>query len=121
MCKWLTFGNRFLMLLACSVALLPLTAVADGLPVTDPTRPPQKLSAVKVVSALDKLLLYSTHVSATRKSAVINNQVVTTGSRIAGAMVTDIMQGRVLLRRGSEVIVLQLFPSPIKRPAKDPT
>ncbi len=121
MCDWLTRGHRFLMRIACGIALLPLTAAADGLPVTDPTRPPQTLSAVKAMSALDNLLLYSTHVSTTRRSAVINNQVVTTGSRIAGAMVTDIVQGRVSLRRGSEVIVLQLFPSPIKRPAKDPT
>lgn len=121
MCEWLTSGPRFLALLACGIAMLPPVAVAEGLPVTDPTRPPQTVSGVKAMSAFDSLLLYSTHVSATRKSAVINNQVVTTGSRIAGAMVTDIEQGRVSLRRGSEVIVLQLFPSPIKRPAKDPT
>jgi hypothetical protein len=116
-----TGGHRFLVLLTCGIASLPLATFAEGLPVTDPTRPPQTLPAVKAMSALDSLLLYSTHVSATRKSAVINNQVVTTGSRIAGAVVTDIVQGRVSLRRGSEVIVLQLFPSPIKRPAKDPT
>ncbi len=117
----LTCGHRFLLLLACGIAWLPLHAVADNLPVTDPTRPPQTSSAVKAMTAFDSLLLYSTHVSTTRKSAVINNQVVTTGSRIAGAVVTEIVQGRVSLGRGSEVIVLQLFPSPIKRPAKDPT
>jgi hypothetical protein len=45
--------------------------------------------------------------------------VVVIGSRIDGAVVTAIEQGRVTLRRGAETIVLRLLLPPVKRAAKD--
>lgn len=121
MSEFIPYAHRSLLALLCCVAALPLARAADTPPVTDPTRPPHNLAAVKAGSAHDSLLLVATHVSPTRKRAVINDKVVTVGSHIAGALVTEIGQGRVSLRRGSESIVLQLLPPPLKRPAKDPT
>ncbi|MEX2126370.1 MAG: hypothetical protein WD795_20925 [Woeseia sp.] len=113
---------------ACTLlatALIGCTAAmaADRPPVTDPTAPPHKAairSAAGAVHSRDEvLLLHSTHVSPSTRSAVINNQVVVIGSRIDGAVVTAIEQGRVTLDRNSESIVLRLILPPVKRPAKD--
>jgi hypothetical protein len=64
-------------------------------------------------------LLHSTHVASSSRTAVINNQVVSIGGRIDGAIVTAIEQGQVTLARGSESIVLRLLLPTVKRPAKD--
>ena len=104
-------------ILLCGVALSTIL-VADTLPVTDPTRPPYPAASVSAQPHDKALLLYSTQVSDTRRSAVINDRVVTVGSRIADAVVTAIAQGRVTLRRDSETIVLQLIATPIGRVTK---
>jgi hypothetical protein len=66
------------------------------------------------------LRLVSTAVSEKNgRSAVINDQVVTVGSHIGGAVVTAIEPGRVTLKRGADAIVLQLLTTPVKRPARN--
>jgi hypothetical protein len=106
-----------------ATAVFCAAAMADRPAVTDPTAPPYKVaigSATRPVQARDEpLLLHSTHVARSSRSAVINSQVVAIGSRIDGAVVTAIEQGRVTLNRGSESIVLRLILPPVKRPAKD--
>lgn len=93
---------------------------ADELPVRDPTRPP--IAAGKdwaTKQPVEGLRLRSTAVSDGGRSAVINDEVVTVGSVIGGAVVTGIEQGRVTLRRGADAIVLKLFTPAVKRPAGD--
>ena len=104
--------------LLCVFACSPGLA-ADTLPITDPTRPPYRSVALPGAALGEALLLRSTHVSPTKRTAVINSRIVAVGSRIAGAVVTDIEQGRVTLRRDSDVIVLQLIATPVSRPAED--
>lgn len=95
-----------------------LAAAGDLPPITDPTAPPDTVAPAAQHGA-SSFLLYSTHVAASSRSAVINNQVVAIGSRIDGAVVTSIEKGQVSLSRGSETIVLRLLLLPVKRPAKD--
>jgi hypothetical protein len=105
---------------AAAAALWIATALAADLPpVTDPTAPPYEVPSGIVQESGEPLLLRSTHVSADSRSAVINDHVVVIGSRIDGAVVTAIEQGRVTLRRGAETIVLRLLLPPVKRAAKD--
>ena len=93
---------------------------ADTLPITDPTKPPYGLAAMSAKPQHDNLLLYSTQVSDSKWTAVVNQRVVTVGSQVGGAVVTAIEQGRVTLRRGAETIVLRLIKTPVRRDSKDP-
>ena len=103
----------------CGV-VLSTGIVAEEIPITDPTRPPYGLTAMSAKPVHGNLLLYSTQVSDSKRTAVVNQHVVTVGSRIAGALVTGIEPGRVTLRRNSETIVLTLIKTPVRRDSKDP-
>jgi hypothetical protein len=106
---------------AAAVCWIAAALAADPPPVTDPTAPPYEIRS-EIPSATvqgSPLLLQSTHVSRSSRSAVINDRVVAVGSRIDGAVVTAIEQGRVTLRRDAESIVLTLLLPPVKRAAKD--
>lgn len=113
------FSKRTAGFLVAAVLWNAAAMAADLPPVTDPTTPPYQAASGSVESSHQTLLLHSTHVSPDSQSAVINNQVVAIGSRIDGAVVIAIEQGRVTLRRGAESIVLKLLLPPVKRPAKD--
>lgn len=113
------FNGRAARFFATALLWSAAAMAADLPPVTDPTAPPYEAKGESIESSDETLLLYSTHVSPESQSAVVNNQVVTIGSRIEGAIVTGIEQGRVTLRRGAESIVLKLLLPPVKRPAKD--
>jgi len=105
-----------------ALLLCSLSAAAERPPVTDPTEPPHRMATPAAWSNAGTsvpLLLYSTRVADSSRSAVINSQAVVIGSRIEGAVVTAIEQGHVTLARGSESIVLRLLLPPVKRPAKD--
>lgn len=91
---------------------------ADDLPVTDPTEPPRDMRPMSAKTT-QGLLLYSTQVSASKRTAVVNQRVVSVGSRITGAVVTGIEPGRVTLRRDSVTIVLELINTPVRRDSKD--
>ena len=98
------------------------SAGAERPPVTDPTAPPHSVATPAARSNAGTsapLLLHSTRISDTKRSAVISNRAVVIGSRIDGAVVTAIEPGQVTLARGSESIVLRLLLPPVKRPAKD--
>ncbi len=94
--------------------------IAD-LPITDPTRPPHGTTAPPAKPVHGKLLLYSTQISDSKRTAVVNRQVVEVGSRVAGAVVAGIEPGRVILRRDSETIVLKLIETPVRRDSEDPS
>jgi len=90
-------------------------AIAGEPPITDPTQAPgADFAAADPLTGL-KLRLSSTQVSGSSRSAVINDRIVTTGSQVGGATVVAIEPGRVQLRRGSELITLQMPVLHIKR------
>lgn len=101
---------------------MPITdsPIAD-LPITDPTRQPHGTTAPPAKPVHGKLLLYSTQISDSKRTAVVNRQVVEVGSRVAGAVVAGIEPGRVILRRDSETIVLKLIETPVRRDSEDPS
>lgn len=87
-------------------------------PVTDPTAPPDRSVAGRVDTTRPPLLLQSTSVSLTSRSAVINSEIVTVGAVIEGARVMSIEPGTVTLRTGTETTVLRLIRAPIKQPSR---
>ncbi|MGA8202952.1 MAG: hypothetical protein WB812_00450 [Woeseiaceae bacterium] len=96
----------------CTTALWA-AAAADEPPVRDPTRPPYSLAPGSKQTG-DRLRLVSTNISPSMRSAVIGDRVVGIGSRIGDAVVTSIDPGRVTLARGSDRIVLSLYPEAVK-------
>jgi len=103
-------------ILAAALWLAASPANAGDPLLKDPTAAPGLPVAGKHGEKAPALQLRSTSVSATSRSAVINDRIVTTGSRIYGATVISIEPGRVHLQRGSKQFVLRL-PSPsVKRP-----
>jgi hypothetical protein len=92
-------------------------AIADEPPITDPTiAPGADFVAADPMSGLS-LRLHSTQVSGSSRSAVINDRIVTPGSKVGGATVVSIEPGRVQLRKGTALITLQMPLPNIKRPA----
>lgn len=98
---------------------LTLTLAAPGAQaqaLDDPTRPPAALwapaSAAPVVAARPQLqsVLISTQPGG-RRLAVIDGQVVKIGSKVGDAVVTDIRDTAVLLRRGKSLETFKLYPS----------
>lgn len=79
----------------------------------DPTRPPTAKATSTYVSAKKskgpRWRLHSTLVSSGRRTAVINNRVVSQGDRINGATVVSIQPSAVRLRdKGREVTLMML-------------
>ena len=82
----------------------------------DPTRPPAALwapaSTVPVVAARPQLqsVLISTRPGG-RRLAVIDGQMVRVGSKVGDAVVTEIHDTAVVLRRGKSLETFKLYPS----------
>jgi hypothetical protein len=93
------------------------TAAPSEPPVRDPTVPPGFSAVASDPAAGPGLRLHSTRVSATSRSAVINDRFVTPGSTIAGATVLAIEPGRVQLQRGTERILLRIKTPDVKQRA----
>ncbi len=99
-----------------AAGLLALSAAAPAEPpVRDPTIPPGFAAIASDAGPGPALRLHSTRVSAASRSAVINDRVVTPGSKVAGATVLAIEPGRVQLQRGSERITLRIKTPDVKR------
>lgn len=103
-------------LIAAGLLALSTAAPAEP-PVRDPTIPPGFAAVAGDAPAKPGLRLHSTRVSATSRSAVINDRFVTPGSKVAGATVLEIEPGRVLLERGTERITLRIKTPDVKRRA----
>jgi MSHA biogenesis protein MshK len=101
------------LLLLSLVSLVWPDAQAQAL--ADPTRPPAALwapaNAAIVVPAQPQLqsVLISTKPGG-RRVAVIDGQVVKVGSKVGDAVVTDILDTAVLLRRGKSLQTFKLYP-----------
>ena len=89
----------------------------------DPTRPPAQAAAVTTQSPAaagngPRWTLTSTLVSPSRRTAVINDQVVAVGDRVDGALVADIQVDSVRLRSGGREVTLTLLKTNVKQPSK---
>jgi hypothetical protein len=103
--------------LAALLAFAACAARAAEPPITDPTMPPGFSSVGRDSVAGTPLKLQSTRVSASSRSAVINDHIVSPGSRVGGATVISIEPGRVVLQRGKELVTLRMPSSQVKRQA----
>jgi len=97
-----------MLLIALCVLWLPPVQSMD-----DPTRPPtaevQRSPVVSKKSKRVRWILNSTLISSVRRTAVINDRVVSKGDRINGATVVSIQPSVVRLReRGREVTLMML-------------
>lgn len=101
------------------IAFAAAGAVAQALP--DPTRPPASLApaAEPGADAQSSLAptLQSVIVAPNRKIAVINGQAVKLGEKYGDARVVKIAETEVVLKSGSELQTLKLFPSIEKKVA----
>jgi MSHA biogenesis protein MshK len=101
------------------IALVAASAVAQALP--DPTRPPASLApaAEPGADAPSSMAptLQSVIVAPNRKIAVINGQAVKLGEKYGDARVVKIAETEVVLKNGSELQTLKLFPSIEKKVA----
>lgn len=102
--------------LLASLLVLSLTcAGAQAQALDDPTRPPAALwapaGAATVAPARPRLqsVLISSQPGG-RRVAVIDGQLVRVGSKVGDAVVTDIRDTAVLLRRGKSLETFKLYP-----------
>ena len=84
----------------------------------DPTRPPSASDATHYVApkavGRPRWSLSSTLVSTERRTAVINNKVVSQGDRVNGATVVSIDSSSVRLRAGGREITLVMYKNDFK-------
>ena len=98
------------------IATLLAMAVASAAPaVEDPTRPPSPAEirawfgdAGDPSGAEPALRLQSVLISESRRVAIINDRRVGPGERVAGAKITAIEPGRVVLERDGETLILTI-------------
>lgn len=99
------------MMLCAAIALLASTGVWADLP--DPTALPAAPAAEG--SASPGISLTAIKRRGTQRLAVIGGQEVAVGERYQGARVVRITESEVVLRRGADVTVLELYPHVEKR------
>ena len=99
--------------------LLMLAAASAGFAesLSDPTRPPASLGLVQdgVSAASSGPILQSVLISPGRRVAIISGQTVRLGEKFGEARVVRITESEVLLRSGTGVQTLKLFPGIEKR------
>jgi MSHA biogenesis protein MshK len=111
--RTLTFGPA---LLAPFLALSLAWPGAQAQTLDDPTRPPAALwapaNAAPVVAARPQLqsVLISTQPGG-RRLAIIDGQTVKVGGKVGDAVVTEIHDTAVVLRRGKSLETFKLYPS----------
>jgi hypothetical protein len=98
------------------LATLLLCAYCAAVPaqaMKDPTRPPQSLwrpqGGVEEPSPSGPQL-QSVMLSPSRRAAIISGKVVNQGERYGDAVVAEVAEDRVVLRRGASTEVLKLYP-----------
>lgn len=104
------------MMLFGLAALLASPFAAAMLP--DPTAPPALPGAAEAVAGdMDGSSMSLTAIKTTggRRMAVIGGREVVVGEHYQGARVVRIGESQVLLRRGRETLVLELYPQVEKR------
>ena len=78
----------------------------------DPMRPPNWGNTVEVINvSAEKINLQQILISKTRKIAVVNDQVVKEGQKIAGVTVVKIETNQIKIKRGGVVKTIKLLPA----------
>jgi MSHA biogenesis protein MshK len=80
----------------------------------DPTRPPAMVSHGEEV-VTEGPVLQSVLIGPNRKVAIISGQAVALGEQFNGAKLVSVSETQVVLRNGSELQTLKLFPDVDKR------
>lgn len=104
--------------LACALISIS-TASAQQL--QDPTRPSSMVAQAGDASSAGGPVLQSVLISPGRSIAIISGQTVKLGGQFGAAKLVRISEGEVVLRNGSELQTLRLFPSIGKRLMSDRT
>lgn len=106
---------RALGCLACALATGPAWSQA----LSDPTRPPNAVSAgAPEAESAGARQLQSILLSGGRKLAIIDGKTVPLGGAVGEARVVKITETEVTLRTGKDVEVLKLYPTIEKLPVK---
>jgi MSHA biogenesis protein MshK len=104
---------------ALSLALSLFSALAAAQSIKDPTRPPAGFgTAVEAASAeapSSGPVLQSVMLSPTRRSAIISGQMVSRGENYGDAVLAEVAEDHVVLRRGTGTQVLKMYPGAEKR------
>lgn len=99
--------------------LLMLAAAPAGFAesFSDPTRPPASLGLVQegISAAASGPVLQSVLISPGRRVAIISGKTVSIGEKFGEARVVKITESEVLLRNGTDLQTLKLFPGIEKR------
>ena len=107
----------FIACLAMSLVTIPVLAAKD-----DPTRPPGMSAATSSVKGAGskgpRWVLRSTLVSPGRRTAVINDRVVSKGDRVNGATVVEIQPLTVRLRARDREVTLVMLKKNVKTLSK---
>lgn len=84
----------------------------------DPTRPPGyalKIPGQKRAAAEIRYTLYLVQISASRRSAIINNRFVEMGGYVNGAKVIDIYPSSVKLKKKGKIFTIKMLSQGIKK------
>jgi MSHA biogenesis protein MshK len=100
--------KRLALLLAFYCTLAPAQALRD------PTRPPSLAPSGEGHGSAGPQL-QSVILSPTRRAAIISGQLVARGERYGDAVLAEVAQDYVVLRRGDSTEVLKLHPGGVKR------
>jgi len=106
--------------LIAALMMLALAGTAAAQTLRDPTRPPGRVAKSEPAST-GGFVLQSILNSPERKAAVINGKVVGPGESVDGFMLIGIAENEAVLKNGSDVRRLRLYPSvAVKHQKKQP-
>jgi MSHA biogenesis protein MshK len=102
------------------LALLLYCALAPAQALKDPTRPPPGIAAAAPVAGNGSgsgPQLQSVMLSPSRRSAIISGQLVHRGESYGDAVLAEVAEDHVVLRRGDSAQILRLYAPGVKRQA----
>jgi MSHA biogenesis protein MshK len=101
------------------LALWLYCALAPAQAMKDPTRPPPGLAAAAPAAERDAggPQLQSVKLSPSRRSAIISGQLVHRGENYGDAVLAEVAEDHVVLRRGDSAQILRLYAAGVKRQA----
>jgi MSHA biogenesis protein MshK len=113
-------SSTYLRFAALAFCLLSLSAASADEALRDPTRPPAVLFAPDGGAKTETgPVLQSVLISPGRRTAVISGKSVTLGDQYGDARVVGIKETEVVLKTGSSLQTLKLFPDVEKRSAEN--
>jgi MSHA biogenesis protein MshK len=105
---------KSLLATAVAVALALFSAVAAAQAIKDPTRPPAGFGTAGEPAAAQAPtggpVLQSVMLSPSRRAAIISGQLVSRGENYGDAVLAEVAEDHVVLRRGASVQVLKMYP-----------